>query len=309
MGENPIHRDSVGTTPLEYQINGCKSGEKIYQLLILFDEYKINFHDELTLLPMICNLKVPNRGRAVKFLLEKGLLDTIDKSLIKIVMNRVPPKNDDIIGVFLDYGVSLSEITNSQYRFFAACKFGKTEEILNWPGELPIDFKSHLSNRNFYWWEQTNPTIAAIENGHIEIVEFLIKKFGLLCLHARISNYSNCEKAIEAAVGLKDPEMRRKMVRLIIDALITPTISVLRQLRKLILCGDIELYETILRNFGICQFHNIMSDESEEIVVTALAASKNGHLDILKKVSNFIPESAWKSYSPLHISRGCRQCI
>ncbi len=296
-GEDP-KMIAEGKSALERHIPRCKDGEEIFSLLTLFDEFKADFTINNNLLHVICKLNISNRGKSVKFLLDKGLKATEEhdnkRPIHHVVSKYNPDTCDDVIEILLNAGETLSNISDVYLRLLLACQLGKIDEIKNWTGFSPV--MTPLKINNHY----CTPIVAAIKKGHVNIVEFLSQKEGQYCLY--FDYYA--PSPLHTAIMLKDASIRRKMVLFIVNELRNSPTEVLPYLHNLIGMKDFKLFKEIVDALSADSQKQYLSKYANEIASEAINISRDGNLEILEEIIKILPNEVWANQAPLFTLSG-----
>ncbi len=293
-GEDPNTLTENGKSVLSWHIERTYfHAEKIFSWLSLFDEFKADFTKDRSLLHVICKRQLPNRGKSVKFLLNKGLKATEEydntRPINLVVSNYDPDTCDDVIEILLNAGETLSSISDVNLRFFLYCYFGKINEIKNWIGDLPIKHLQRIKHENLL------PIVAAIKKGHFDIVEFLLQKTGIDC----VSAFTSSINPFRAALQLKYAPLRQKMIKLIVKKLGNSSPDVFWSLNELITAEDFRLFKEIFNSMSNDSKIKYLSGFRSAIAEQAIKICGEGHMNILEEIIKILPNEAWKNHRPL----------
>ncbi len=287
-GEDPNTLTENGKSVLSWHIERTYfHAEEIFSWLSLFDKFKADFTKDRSLLHVICKRQLPNRGKSVKFLLNKGLKATEEydntRPINLVVSNYDPDTCDDVIEILLNAGETLSSISDVNLRFFLYCYFGKINEIKNWTGDLPVEHRQKIKGT------VALPIVAAIKNRHLDIVEFLLKKKGQKCLKFNWNGFN----PFRAALQLEYAPLRQKMIKLIVKELGNSSLAVCLSLYKLITAEDFQLFKEIFNSMSKDVKIKYLSEHGCHVVDRAIKTYSKGHMDILEEIIKILPNEAW----------------
>ena len=109
---------------------------------------------------------------------------------------------------------------------------------VQWNGALPMAEGKDRSKI------KSTPLLAAIQKGHIDVVDYLFKKGGKSCLNF---NWKKSTTPLEMAMQLKDPFIRKKMALLVVNAYKQMAFQDYKGLHLLIEMNDTKLLTDILK--------------------------------------------------------------
>ncbi len=293
-GEDPNALNDKNQTPLATQISLCRKEKEIISLLTLFKEFQVDFNQEPEIFKLIYKSKIS--AEALRFLFKNGLsMAHVDKNGMRCfdyVLNDFLRKRgrEEVLNILFEEGLNLSDISDPFLRFYLACFLGKLEFIRAWTDVLPV---AHGKDKSQF---KSTPLLAAIQNGHIEIVDYLFEK---LRDNSFDFNCKNSKTPLSIAVQLKDPVIRRKMVLLVVNIYKKKSLKDYKGLHFLIEINDTKLLTDVLQSMN-CKLKNRYLTENENLLmVQALKAEAKGFNQALDDVVKLYPNKVWEEHAPL----------
>jgi ankyrin repeat protein len=297
LGENPNLRNDDGESPLACQIPRCTHGQEILDLLRLFKNNGADFSDGHRLLFLICKHRVPARGAAIQFLFENSTdIHFRGDQIINAAVAQYTsgPETDEVIEVLLGHGFSLSKVNNQELLFYLACRFGRMEILVEWSGSLPIKYNPNTFREK----KDSSPAKAAIEKGHMEVLDYLFERTKYDCL------YLNGH--LDVVLAIKDAEKRKKMFLKVFSVLDRPSMSDYKACADLILLREFTLFAEVTSKMKIAGKKSgfrkdfFLEKFKETIAENMIQVYENGFHNIIDEVNHALPSCVWIYHFPMH---------